>query len=210
MASPGTAQAAGNRGDAVADPARVSATLVYLARHGQTALNADGRLRGLSDPPLDAVGIVEVGRLGAVLGQKGPTIVISSPLRRARTTAEAIAKAASVETVCDQRLNDRDYGPYTGARKVDVVRKFGSVDAAPGVEPRAAVAARVTEGFAQVVVEYGPGPLVLVSHDAVNTSLLASIDPALSSVAQRTASWNQLRFIDGSWRVELYDQKPEA
>ena len=29
---------------------------VYLARHGRTALNADGRLRGLSDPPLDDVG----------------------------------------------------------------------------------------------------------------------------------------------------------
>ena len=36
---------------------------VYLARHGQTALNADGRLRGLSDPPLDDVGLAEVARL---------------------------------------------------------------------------------------------------------------------------------------------------
>ena len=36
---------------------------VYLARHGRTALNADDRLRGLSDPPLDQVGIADAARL---------------------------------------------------------------------------------------------------------------------------------------------------
>ena len=36
---------------------------VYLARHGRTALNAGGRLRGLSNPPLDSVGEAEAQRL---------------------------------------------------------------------------------------------------------------------------------------------------
>ena len=38
----------------------MTTTLVYLARHGRTALNAEDRLRGLSDPPLDEVGLAEV------------------------------------------------------------------------------------------------------------------------------------------------------
>ena len=36
-----------------------TADRVFLARHGRTALNAEGRLRGLSDPPLDDVGLAE-------------------------------------------------------------------------------------------------------------------------------------------------------
>ena len=55
-------------------------TRVYLARHGRTALNAEGRLRGLSDPPLDEVGVAESARLAEVLASKKPTGVSSSPV----------------------------------------------------------------------------------------------------------------------------------
>jgi hypothetical protein len=54
---------------------------VYLARHGHTALNADGRLRGLSYPPLDEAGQVEAKRLAKALAAFGPMAVISSPLQ---------------------------------------------------------------------------------------------------------------------------------
>ncbi|UQX09747.1 histidine phosphatase family protein [Candidatus Mycobacterium methanotrophicum] len=66
---------------------------VFLARHGRTALNAQGRLRGLSDPPLDEVGIVEAARLADALVPKHPTAVICSPLQRAVATAHAIGAA---------------------------------------------------------------------------------------------------------------------
>ena len=67
---------------------------VFLARHGQTALNAQGRLRGLSDPPLDEVGIAEATRLAAALASKHPTAVICSPLQRAVATAQASVRPA--------------------------------------------------------------------------------------------------------------------
>ena len=67
---------------------------VFLARHGQTALNAQGRLRGLSDPPLDEVGIAEAARLAEALASKHPTVVICSPLQRAVATAHAIGAAS--------------------------------------------------------------------------------------------------------------------
>ncbi len=184
--------------------------VVFLCRHGQTTLNAEGRLRGLSDPPLDDVGRREVRRLAVVIAEKQPTVVISSPLRRAVATAEAIAAAAHVQVVVDVRLNDRDYGPHTGQPRGDVVRTFGSVDAAPGVEPLDAVAARAREGFRTLVEESGPGPLVFVSHDAIIAALLADFNPDLRGVTQRTASWNELYCVNGAWHVEQYDQKPES
>ena len=153
-------------------------TRVYLARHGQTALNVGGRLRGLSDPPLDDEGRAEAERLGAVLAEMRPTVVFSSPLQRAVATAVAIARRAGVEAKVEERLNDRDYGPWTAKVKADVERPFGSVDAAPGVEP------------AQEVFERGQG--------------------SVFRAGQRTACWNQLSLVDGSWRVATYDQKPEG
>ena len=187
----------------------VLAKRVYLARHGRTAFNADGRLRGLSDPPLDEVGVAEADRLAGVLGAKHPTIVISSPLQRAVATAQAIGSAAGAPVVIDNRLNDRDYGPSTGQPRAEVERRYGSVDAAPGVEQLAALADRAHRAFLELVAEHGPGPVVMVSHDAFNQALLRQIDTTLDDIRQRTGCWTQLSLIDDAWRVDAYDQKPE-
>ncbi|CAG7640221.1 histidine phosphatase family protein [Rhodococcus opacus] len=181
-------------------------TAVYLARHGQTALNADGRLRGLADPPLDEVGRAEARRLAALLAAKHPAVVISSPLRRAVATAEEIADASNTAALVDDRLSDRDYGPWTGAVKADVIDEFGSVDAAPGVESATALSDRVLTAFRALVAEADTWPVVLVSHDAVNRALRACLDPNLTDIGQRTACWNQLTHRDGAWHVDFEDR----
>jgi len=183
-----------------------AATRVYLARHGRTALNAEGRLRGLSDPPLDEVGIAEAERLAGVLARKHPTAVVSSPLQRAVATAQAIGTAAELPVTIDTRLNDRDYGPVTGLRRDEAERLYGSIDSAPGVEPVTVLADRARRAFLELVAEFGPGPLVMVSHDAFIRALLAKLDPSLGHVGQRTGCWNQLSFVDGRWRVDAYDR----
>ncbi len=180
-------------------------TRVYLARHGRTALNAEGRLRGLSDPPLDEVGITEVSRLADTLAARRPVAVVSSPLQRAVATAQAIGAAADAPVTIDARLVDRDYGPMTGLRREDVERRYGSVDSAPGVESRTTLADRARRAFLELVDELGPGPVVMVSHDAFNTVLLAQLDPSLDHIGQRTSCWNQLSLVDGVWRVDAYD-----
>lgn len=183
---------------------------VYLARHGRTALNADGRLRGLSNPPLDIIGQAEAQRLADALAACAPTVVISSPLQRAVSTAEAIGAAANIAVVVDKRLNDRDYGPWTGEPRVEVEHRFGSVDQAPGVEPAAVLAARAWAAWSELTSEYSDGPLVMVSHDAFNTALLRTLDPGLDSIRQRTACYNQLSRVGGRWQVDFYDRKPEG
>lgn len=182
---------------------------VYLVRHGRTAFNAEGRLRGLSDPPLDDVGLAEVARLAKVLATKQATAVVSSPLQRAVSTAEAIGNAAGIPVSIDMRLNDRDYGPMTGRPRVEVEKEYGSVDSAPGVEPRSALAERAKRAFFELVTELAPGPIIMVSHDAFNQTLLEQLDPSLVRVRQRTACWNQLSLVDGRWRVDAYDQIAE-
>ena len=113
--------------------------LIYLVRHGQTPLNESGVLRGLLDPSLDEVGQQQARRLGAVLGPRNPVLVISSPLRRARETAQPVADRAGLEVGIDRCLIDRDYGPWAGMSKESVAARWGSVDNAPGFESRASV-----------------------------------------------------------------------
>jgi broad specificity phosphatase PhoE len=142
------------------------------------------------------------------LAAKHPTVVISSPLQRAVATAQAIGEAARTAVVIDAGLNDRDYGPWNGKPRTEVVRRFGSIDAAPGVEPPAAVASRARTALDRLVGQYGCGPLVLVSHDAVNRALLEQLDPSLTNIGQRTACFNELSRMYGAWRVDGYDLKP--
>ena len=194
------------------DP-QISGRLV-LARHGRTTLNAAGVLRGLLDPPLDEVGEAEALALGRALAPLRPARVRTSPLRRAVRTGQVIAEQSAGQGVVstpDPGLLDRDYGEWAGQERGEVEARFGSLDAAPGVEPVAQVLARARAALDAQVQLLAAGTVVLVAHDAVNRQLLAQLDPSLGdpeSIPQRTACWNLLSFADGVWRVEEIDQKP--
>ena len=178
-----------------------SATLVYLARHGQTPLNVAGRLRGRMDPALDEVGEQQAQMLGEVLGARLPAAVVSSPLRRAVQTGEPIAYRARVALETDERLIDRDYGRWTGSSSRSVERKFGSLDFAPGVEPATMVRSRAWEALVDFQSRVRAAA-VLVTHDAVLRTLLAWLLPDMeeSQVHVPTGSFTTLECRRGSGR----------
>jgi broad specificity phosphatase PhoE len=197
------------------DPQRPGGSLrdvVFLCRHGETALNAAARLRGLSDPDLDAVGRQQAETLAITLRPTRPRAILASPLRRAVHTAEAIATTCELTLQqCDDLL-DRDYGPQNGRLVDEVTARWGSVDQAPGVEPWPSVLARGRAALDEVTDLAVNGPVVLVSHDAVNSALLASLDPERwpepSAVAQPTGCLNILKRGDSRWTVLIAGLQP--
>lgn len=83
--------------------------MLILVRHGRTALNASGRLQGRLDEPLDDVGELQAK---AVAERVGPVDeLISSPLLRARQTADAFGMPYTV----DEQWIELSYGEYEGA-----------------------------------------------------------------------------------------------
>ncbi len=185
---------------------------VYLVRHGRTRLNAAGLLRGRLDPPLDTVGQAEARELAGQLGQVGVSRVVSSSLVRAMETATPIAAAAEVSIEIDDRFIDRDYGAFNGHACSEVGPQFGSLDDAPGVEPAAEVAARAEAALTELVGGTDPGPLVIVTHDAVIRLLLDQVLPATAHhghVPQRTGCWNLLRYSDLGWSLVIVDSKDD-
>jgi broad specificity phosphatase PhoE len=183
---------------------------IFLARHGRTALNARGVLRGRLDPPLDPVGRREALRLGALLASLGADDVVSSPLRRAVETAKAVASMVGVEVSVDASLADRDYGCWAGRTAEEIERRWGSVDEAPGVEPLGEVRARALEALEEARRRCR-SRAVLVSHDVVNRTILAAVDPGIGGVGaipQRTGCFNVLDWSGGQWTVVAVDQVP--
>jgi broad specificity phosphatase PhoE len=188
-------------------------TLVYLARHGQTPLNESGVLRGLADPPLDQTGRDQAQRLGEALGPRGLWAVISSPLLRARQTAQPVAERAGLEVATDQCLVDRDYGQWTGISRDAVVAQWGSVDRAPGVEPRSAVAGRAVQGLLDIARRCLGGAVTVVSHDAVNRQVLVAFDAGLGdpdTVPQDNGCFNTLLWKGDGWAVLSVNELPDG
>lgn len=104
---------------------------VYLVRHGQTEWNLAGRLQGQGDSPLTADGIEQAARAGRLLRTllegEAPPALASSPLGRARATAEIICREAgwdASEIRLDARLKEADYGRWEGSTKAEAKARF--------------------------------------------------------------------------------------
>lgn len=185
---------------------------VVLVRQGETALNAAGRLRGRFDPPLAGAGFQQVRDLARFLAIRRPSRIVSGPLLRTVQTAELIARAVGLQPVIDDDLIDRDYGQWAGELETDVLEQWGSLDAAPGVEPADSVRARATRALQRQLLFLGTRPVVMVSHDAVKTQLLSILDTELGRpdrISQRTACFNELLYAEGGWTVQSIDQLPQ-
>ena len=192
-------------------PGPRTVTRIYLVRHGRTALNAAGVLRGRLDPELDAVGLRQASVLGDVLGRHELRLIISSPLRRAVETAQGIAVRAGLEIETDARLIDRDYGSWAGQTREEVIARHGSLDTAPGVEPEAEVLIRAMNALLDVGRRATGGAAVVVSHDVVNKALLSALNPHLGTnidIKQDTGCFNTLDWRDGTWSVLSVNNAP--
>jgi probable phosphoglycerate mutase len=88
---------------------------LYYTRHGQTAWNATNRVCGVSDLPLDSVGMAQAQALAKQVARLGEVeLIVASPMLRARQTAAAVAEAIGRPVVVDQRLREWDYGRLEG------------------------------------------------------------------------------------------------
>ena len=86
--------------------------MIYIIRHGQTALNITNVLQGRSDHPLNETGVRQAEEAAERLKGISFDAVYSSPLIRAVQTARIVAPDA--EPFVDERLIEMEYGPYEG------------------------------------------------------------------------------------------------
>ncbi|HMD57374.1 MAG TPA: histidine phosphatase family protein [Solirubrobacteraceae bacterium] len=154
---------------------------VYLARHGQTAYNYEGRFQGQQAIPLDDTGREQAAELAQRAKPYGFSALWCSPLLRARETADIVAAAIGLQPLEDARLMETDAGDWTDRSFAEVIAlapqsfaAFASADpgfAFPGGESLADQEERV--GAALEQVERGPLPALVVCHGMVIRAALA-------------------------------------
>jgi probable phosphoglycerate mutase len=97
---------------------------LILVRHGQSEANAAGLLVGRTDSALTELGKRQAAAIGAALAgkERRPGRIVTSPLSRARDTAEIVGTAlgSGVPSEVDERLIELDYGELEGRRPVDL------------------------------------------------------------------------------------------
>ena len=98
--------------------------MIYLLRHGQTAFNAERRMQGHMDTPLNARGVQQAAAMGALLRGLIPDPagwrIVASPLMRAHDTARAVGQALGLEVETDRRLIEVTVGEWEGRLLDDV------------------------------------------------------------------------------------------
>ncbi len=93
---------------------------LIIVRHGQTDWNIQGKNQGHTDIELNDTGIKESHQLKRVLESSQIDKVFSSPLLRARRTAEILTEGRKIEIKNDFRLRERSYGQWEGKTREQV------------------------------------------------------------------------------------------
>jgi broad specificity phosphatase PhoE len=145
---------------------------VLLVRHGETDDNAADRFQGRIDTPLNERGREQSRALAETLAGEGLRALYSSPLSRARETAEIIGARLGLEPVLDDRLMEADAGDWSGRLYSEIVADDPSAFVAwratepgfrfPGGESVADQRARVSAVLSDVAA--GPLPALVVTH----------------------------------------------
>jgi broad specificity phosphatase PhoE len=192
---------------------------LVLLRHGRTAHNADGRIQGQLDVPLDELGLVQAEALGSVFAASPPDVVVSSDLLRAATTARAVCDHVGLPLALDERLRETHFGRWQGltgdevaAQWPDLYARWRRGDDCPvDGETRLEVGARA----AAVVSEFLPsvpsaGTLLLVTHGGTARALtgtLCGFDPDSwwTLGALGNTCWTTLVLDQDVWRLERHN-----
>ncbi len=181
--------------------------LQYLVRHGESVSNLEGRVQGQADIELSPLGHTQArlvadwaSRLAA--SHPGGTATIrevwSSPLRRARETADVIAAAIGLPVSVDEQLCELHAGIFQGHLWADLEQTFPGEVAhwrsgdphyvIPGGESRAQLAARGRKAL-ETLAARSTATMIVVAHGGVLTAALGSMlgreHPLLAAAAER-------------------------
>jgi broad specificity phosphatase PhoE len=153
--------------------------VIYLARHGETADNADGRVQGSIDTPLSDRGREQARALADRAADLDLRALYSSQLARARETAEIVGERIGLAPMVDERFAESYRGAWEGRLLSEIERDEPDAWAAwqrsdpdfrfPGGESLAEHVARVGDALREV-----ERPALVVSHGGtVRAALIA-------------------------------------
>jgi len=155
---------------------------LFVIRHGETGWSRERRFTGSRDVPLTELGLRQCDAVAQALAPQPLAAVYASPLERARTSAEIIAKPHRLEVRVEAAFREMTFGPWEGLTREEVAARFPDdyarwrtapdTLALPDAETLPEVAARVRRGLAALAGAHPDATLVLVSHAVIARALV--------------------------------------
>jgi broad specificity phosphatase PhoE len=181
---------------------------LYCVRHGETVYNLAGRIQGQLDSELSPLGWRQCDAVAEVLAKVPCDAVISSPLTRARESAQRIADRLNLEVRLEPRLMEINAGIFQGHCWHEIDDRFPS-DAArwrsqdpdfriPNGESRRDVMLRAWGAFC-AIREAAYRSAIVVAHGG-------SISAALKALLEIPAERNPFALSNGSISTVVWEK----
>jgi len=184
--------------------------VIYMARHGETDWNAEGRWQGHTDVPLNDTGRLQARGLAAALLPLGVRAAASSDLSRARETAEIVASALGVPMArTDADLRERSFGIFEGLTFAECAERYPDAweawqkerRAPGGAESQATLAERVMAAANRVALEVAAddAPALVVTHGGSLRALVAAVTGEMPPFVKNGEVWilvHEGRFVE--------------
>ena len=185
-------------------------TTICIVRHGETDWNVQGRLQGRTDIPLNENGKMQAKKCGEFLAKTSWEVIITSPLKRARETAEIIAHHVKKPVITNDAFIEKSFGEAEGMT-AEVREKVYLDKQYPGQEQPEELQSRLLNGLQYIQRQYPDKQIILVAHGAVIHMILEmTLNQKLISpkVRLQNACLSTIRFqleLD-TWIVDDYNQ----
>jgi len=183
---------------------------IIFLRHGQAKNNTERILAGRTEGvPLTDTGIKQSEYTAELLEHMNISAIYSSPIERAKHTAEIVGKHNSLDITIDDRLNELDMGKFTGMPYDEIIQSHGNVFmkfynsdleiAHNGVETFPDVKKRILG-----IVDY-----VIEKHPDENILLVTHMDPikAMLSTVVDLSSTNLFELIIANASLNIFREK---
>ncbi|WP_353856199.1 histidine phosphatase family protein [Bacillus sp. Bos-x628] len=182
-------------------------TRICLVRHGETDWNAAKRIQGRTDIPLNKIGKWQAEQTGLYLKDFHWDVVISSPLSRAKETANLILKYVHAPLVIMDDFIERDYGDAEGMSLKERQELFPDKQY-PNMESLKSLQDRMLKGIHKVRAAYPDQNVLIIAHGAAIHALLSVLADEhidLHHTRLVNACLNYVEWKDGEWKVRDYN-----
>jgi probable phosphoglycerate mutase len=137
----------------------------YFLRHGETDWNRIGLVQGQVNTPLNGAGLAQARAAAQLLAGAGIGTICTSPLERARLTADIIAAGLHVPVRVIDNLRECGFGAREGHPKGSWYEAWRGGETPKGAERFAAFMERALDGLNEALD--CPGPVLIVAHGGV-------------------------------------------
>jgi probable phosphoglycerate mutase len=181
-------------------------TSLYLVRHGETDWNAQRRIQGSTNIPLNAMGQAQAATTGRLLARREWDGIYSSPLSRAFETASIIAIEAHLDAPRTiDAIVERNYGAAEGLNWEEIEARFPGDTPVPGRETHQEVADRVIPALVLLATSRPASALIVVTHGGVIRSVLNAVDPDVTHGSITNGSVHSFELVDGSLELVAFN-----